>query len=196
MLSHALFGIASSVFVLVGGIPYLIDIHKERVHPHVLSWLGWAFLTALGASAMMADGATWAATILWANTILTVSISVYALIRNVSVWATGFYDVVFFTLGIIGLVLWQVLDMPVIALVSAILADLFFGLPTIIKTYKDPSTETPFVWVMSTISGILAIFAVKAITFNELAYPFYLLLYDGIVLLLVLKIIKRSNPKI
>jgi len=191
----ALFGILSSFFVLIGGIPYLKDIHQAKAHPHVLSWFGWAFITALGASAMLAEGSTWAVAILLANTLLCLSIAGYSIIKKVGVWSTGTYDYVFFGFGILGLILWQVLDMPVIALVFAILADLSFGLPTIIKTYKDPSTETPFVWATATISGLLSLFAVKSFAFHEAAYPLYLFIFDAIVLLLVLKIISRNTKK-
>ncbi len=187
----ALFGILSSIFVLWGTLPYIKDIHFKKVHPHVLSWLGWAFITALGGSAMLAEGSTWAVAILFANTFSCLLISVYSVVKKVGVWKTGVYDFVFFGLGIMGLILWQILDMPIIALVCAIAADLFFGLPTIIKTYKDPSTETSFVWLTATISGLLSLFAVTNFSFTEAGYPLYLFIFDGIVLLLVLKVIKR-----
>ena len=189
----AIFGILSSLFVLVGALPYLVDIHKGKARPHVLSWLGWAFITALGASAMVADGATWAAAILWANTTLCILISGYSIIKRVGVWSTGVYDYVFFGLGILGLILWQILDLPIIALVCAITADFCFGLPTIVKTYKNPSTETPFVWATATISGFLSLFAVKSLVFHEIGYPLFLFIYDGVVLLLVLKLIHRPK---
>ncbi len=189
----AVFGILSSFFVLIGGIPYLRDIHQGKAHPHVLSWFGWAFITALGASAMLAEGSTWAVAILLANTLLCLSIAGYSIVRKVGVWSTGIYDYIFFGLGILGLVLWQALDMPIIALVCAILADLSFGLPTIIKTYKDPSSETPFVWATATISGLLSLFAVQNFDFHEVAYPLYLFIYDTTVLLLVWRIIYRPK---
>lgn len=189
--TKALFGILSSIFVIIGAFPYLIDIHREKVHPHVLSWFGWAFITALGASAMAADGATWASAILWANTVLCILIAGYSILRRVGVWSTGIYDYIFFGLGIAGLILWQVLDLPIIALICAIVADLSFGLPTIIKTYKDPSSETPFVWATATISGLLSLFAIQSFAFHEVAYPLYLFIFDTTVLLLVLKIIHR-----
>jgi hypothetical protein len=194
----AFFGISSSLFVVIGGIPYLRDIHRRKVRPHVLSWAGWAFITALGGSAMLASGSTWAAAIVFANTVLCVSIVGYSITRKVGVWSTGPQDGVFFGLGIIGLILWQVLNEPVIALVFAILADLFFGLPTIIKTYKDPSSETPFVWAMAALSGMLSLFALRNFAFSEAAYPVYLLIFDSIVLILVLKLLpwqtNKSNP--
>lgn len=196
IFSKAFFGTLSSFFVLIGGLPYLIDIHKKRARPHVLSWLGWAFITALGASAMLAEGATWTVAILLANTALCLTITIYSILRKVGVWSTSIYDFIFFGIGVVGLILWQILDMPIMALVCAMVADLAFGLPTIIKTYKDPSTETPFVWITATVSGLLSLFAAQSFTFSEVAYPLYLFIFDGIVLILTLKIIKRSTTKV
>lgn len=188
----ALFGILSSIFILVGGIPYLKDIYKKQAHPHVLSWIEWALITALGASAMLADGGTWAVAILFANTLLCLIIASYSVIKKVGIWSTTKWDYLFFSLGIIGLILWQVLNLPVIALVCAIVADFSFGFPTIIKTYRDPTSETTFVWLTASISGLLSLFAVQSFSFHEIAYPLYLFIYDTIVLLLALKIIRKN----
>jgi hypothetical protein len=188
-----IFGILSSIFVIIGGIPYLKDIYKGDAHPHVLSWLGWSFITALGGSAMLAEGSTWAVAILFANTLLCLSIAGYSIFKKVGVWSTGMYDYIFFGLGIIGLILWQTLDMPVIALVCAIVADFSFGFPTVIKTYKDPSTETSFVWLTAAISGLLSLFAVQNFSFSEAAYPIYLFVYDTVVLFLALKILRKQT---
>ncbi len=191
-----LFGILSSIFVIIGGIPYLRDIHKRDAHPHVLSWLGWSFITALGGAAMLAEGSTWAVAILFANTLLCLTIAGYSIVKRVGVWSTGVYDYIFFGLGILGLILWQTLDLPVIALVCAIVADFSFGFPTIIKTYKDPATETSFVWLTAAISGLLSLFAVQNFHFSESAYPIYLFAYDTVVLLLVWKILRKPKSKI
>lgn len=196
LLSKAVFGILSSVFVLLGGLPYLRDIHQKRANPHVLSWLGWAFITALGAFAMLAEGSVWAVAILFANTGLCLLIALYSIIRRVGVWSTGVYDFIFFGIGVVGLVLWQTLDMPVLALVCAIIADFCFGIPTIVKTFKDPSTETPFVWLTATISGFLSLFALQDLSFHEVAYPLYLFLFDGTVLILTLKLITKGRTKV
>lgn len=189
----ALFGILSSAFVLIGAFPYLKDIHQKKAHPHILSWLGWSFITALGAFAMLADGSTWAVAILFANTALCIMVVMYSIIRKVGVWATSRMDMVFFGLGIVGLILWKTLDLPVLALICAIIADFAFGLPTIIKTYKDPASETSFVWITVTISGLLSLFAIQSFAFHEIAYPLYLFIFDTTVLLLVLKIIKKRQ---
>jgi hypothetical protein len=191
----AIFGILSSALVLIGGVPYLRDIYKRNAHPHVLSWTGWAFITGLGGFAMLAGGSHWAVAILFANTILCMTIAGYSIIKGVGVWSTTIYDYIFFGIGIIGLILWQVLDLPILALVCAIFADFCFGFPTIVKTYKDPLSETSFVWLTAALSGFCSLLAVQNFSFIEAGYPIYLCIYDTIVLLLVLRILRKSNKK-
>jgi hypothetical protein len=192
MQIKAIFGIFSSFVLIIGGVPYLIDIHKKRVHPHILSWIGWSFITALGGSAMLASGSHWVVALLFANTFLCFSIAIYSIIRKVGVWSSSVYDFLFFGLGVLGLILWQLLDAPIIALILAIIADLSFGLPTIIKTYKNPESETYFAWLASTTSGLLSLFAVEHFNFSEVAYPAYLFIFDITVLFLVLGIMRKK----
>lgn len=89
---------------------------------------------------MLASGSHWVVALLFANTFLCFFIAIYSVIRRVGVWSSSVYDFVFFGMGILGLVLWQLLDAPIIVLILAIIADLSFGIPTIIKTYKNPES--------------------------------------------------------
>jgi hypothetical protein len=188
----ALFGILSSIVVLIGGFPYIKDIYKRKARPHVLSWLGWGFITSLGALAMLASGSKWVVAILFANSLLCFIIVVFSIVRKVAILSTTKLDYLFFGLGILGLVLWQTLDMPIFAIVCAILADFSFGLPNIIKIYKKPKTETTFIWLTATLSGLLSMFAIEHFTFSQSGYPIYLFIYDTIVLLLVLKVVRKK----
>lgn len=191
MTEKAILGIIASILILVGALPYIRDITQKSVKPHVLSWLGWGCITALGASAMVAEGSTWVALIVFANTISCFFIVLLSILNRVGVWQTTLFDWLFFGMGLIGILLWQTLHMPLLALVCAIIADLAFGIPTIIKTYQDPDSETPFVWIMATVSGVLSMFTISVWAFYEVAYPLYLLLFDSLVVLLVLKVIKK-----
>jgi len=193
ILLKAIFGILSSTAIFVGGIPYINDIIKRRVKPHILSWLGWGFITAIGGFAMLAEGSTWAVALIFANTVMCLVIAFSAMAIKTGVWSTGFQDYAFLGAGLLGIVLWQTLNMPVLALICAILADLAFGIPTIIKTFKDPSTETPFLWAMSVLAEIFGLLALSNFSFSEAAYPVYLFIFDLIIFLIILKVIKRRT---
>ncbi|ETB63884.1 TPA: hypothetical protein DIC38_01885 [Candidatus Nomurabacteria bacterium] len=180
-----LFGILSAVFTFLGIVPYFFSIHKKEIHPHNLSWLGWAFITFIGGLAMLSEGGEWSVIILFANTLSCVLVVIYSVYKKVGVWSTTTYDYMFFGLGILGVVLWQITDIALVAVVCAVLADLFFGIPTIIKTYKNPKSELALAWGFCSLAGLFSLFAVNNFMPIEFLYPLYLFIFDTLVLLLV-----------
>ena len=191
----ALFGILSALFILIGIFPYLRDVYNKRVNPHILTWIGWSFVTALGGSAMIASGSQWVVLILFANTFLCIFIAVYSIFKKVGVWSTTKWDYMFFGLGILGLVLWQTFDMPILALICSIIADFSFGIPTMIKTIKNPKTETYFIWLTASIADLFSLFSAKSFTFSELAFSTYLFIFEFTMLLIILNDLRKCGRK-
>ena len=181
----AIFGILSAFFTFAGLVPYFLEIHKKEIYPHNLSWLGWAFITFVGAIAMISDGRSWSVVILFANSLSCILVVAYSIYKKVGVWSTTLYDYLFFGLGILGIILWQTFDIPLIAIICTVVADLSFGIPTIIKAYKNPKSETYLAWFSCSIAGLLSLFAVKSFAVSEFLYPLYLFIFDTVVFLIV-----------
>jgi hypothetical protein len=186
METKAIFGIGSAFFTLAGLIPYFIYIHKKEIYPHNLSWLGWAFITFIGGIAMLVDGGEWSVVIVFANTLSCLIVVFYSIYKKVGVWSTNKFDYVFFGLGTLGVILWQIFDMPIMAIVCVVLADFSFGIPTIIKIYKNPKSEKYLAWLSCSVAGLLSLFAVKSFVLSEFLYPLYLFIFDTIILLIIL----------
>lgn len=185
----AVFGILSAVFTLGGVVPYFININKRKIHPHNLSWLGWFFITLIGGLAMLDDnGGQWSSIIIFTNSLSCLIIIFYSIYKKVGVWSTTAYDYLFFIAGILGIILWQIFDAPLIAIIFAVFADLSFGIPTIIKTYKNPKSEICLSWLSSSIAGLLSLFAVKSFMLSGFLYPLYLFLFDVTILFIILTI--------
>ena len=186
----AFFGVLSSVAVLLGYVPYLKDISRGKVHPHILSWTGWGFTTAIAAVAMISVGFTWGVAIVAANSVLCFTVAIYSILKKTGVWQTTIYDYMFFALGVVGIILWQTFNNPDLAISFSIFADLSFGIPTLIKICKNPKSETVLPWVFFAISGIASLFAVSYISYTEVAYPIYMAIYDSSALLLLILVPK------
>lgn len=182
----ATFGVLSAFFTFAGLIPYFLEIHKKEIYPHNLSWLGWAFITSTGAIAMLSEGFSWSVIILFANSLSCLIVVFYSIYKKVGVWSTTIYDYIFFGLGIFGIILWQTFNMPIIAILCAVLADLFFGIPTIIKAYKNPKSETYLAWLLCSIAGLLSLFAVQSYVITQFLYPLYLFIFDTVIFLIVI----------
>jgi hypothetical protein len=58
-------------------------------------------------------------------------------------WKITRLDLACGVLAIGGLVLWKMTDTPNLAISFGILADAIAGIPTVIKSFQEPETETP-----------------------------------------------------
>ena len=182
----ATFGILSAFFTFAGLVPYFLEVHKRKIYPHNLSWLGWAFITFVGGIAMLADGWSWSVFIIFANTLSCLLIVGYSIYKRVGIWSTTIYDYVFFGLGILGIILWQTLSIPLLAIICAVMADLFFGIPTIVKAYKSPKSELPIAWFACMLAGLLSLFAVRSLTLIDFLYPLYLFIFTTVFLTVII----------
>lgn len=189
----AIFGILSAFFTLLGALLYLVSIYKKEINPHILSWIGWAFITLIGATAMFDSGSTWSTLFIFSNSLSCISVALYSIYKKVGTWSTTSYDYVFFGLGILGIILWQLFDAPILAIILSVLADLFFAIPTVIKTYKNPKSENARSWTPYCIAGIFGLLSIKTLNSTEILYPFYIFTLNFIVLIIILFKNKNSH---
>lgn len=197
MESKAIFGILSAIFTLFGAIFYLRSIYRKEINPHILSWIGWAFITMIGATAMLDSGSTWSVLFVISNSLSCISVALYSIYKRVGTWSTTIYDYVFFGFGILGIILWQTFDAPLLAIVLSVLADLFFAVPTLVKVYKNPKSENAKSWIPYCIAGIFGLLSMKTFSSTEVLYPIYIFTLNFMVLGIVLfKDRKISNAKI
>ena len=80
---------------------------------------------------------------------------------------------------IIGVVLWQLTDNPVLAVLFCIIADLFASLPTLVKAYIDPSSEYPLPYLMSATAMVVTLLTVESWTFTVYGFPLYMLMVNA-----------------
>lgn len=182
----AIFGILSAMFTLIGASFYLRSVYKKEINPHILSWLGWAFITFIGTLAMLDSGSTWSVLFIFSNFLSCISIALCSIYRKVGMWSTSTYDYIFFVLGILGMILWQIFDMPILAIVFCVLADLFFAIPTVIKTFKNPNSEKATSWIPYCIAGVFGLLSIQKFLATEVLYPSYIFILNALVLIIIL----------
>gem|GEM_PF-6364425 len=68
----------------------------------------------------------------------------------------------------------------------SIFADCLAGVPTLIKSYEDPSSESPLVFMFGGISAILTLLTIDHWTFAAYGFPVYLLLICAALVFLIL----------
>lgn len=170
-------GIIALLLNLLGYIPYVRDIFRHKVKPHRITWGVWTILTTITAFNQVVNGGGYSS-LFFISTALLVSI-VFILSFKYGVGGASKIDLICLGLAIILLIYWVTLQETYISTVLAVIIDGIGAIPTIIKTYKKPETESYPQWTLAGIAGIFTMLAVPRIDWILLIYPLYVVLMNA-----------------
>lgn len=178
------FGLLSGFLSALCYIPYIRGILKGKVKPERASWFIWSVLTAIGFFSNLAIGATHS---LWLPGVQGVGVVIVFLLSIKSGYG-GFLkrDIITLIASALVLVIWYFTKQPTLAVYLTTLIDAMGGYLTVIKSYEKPETETPLTWGISTFAGLFAILAVGRADAALLAYPTYIFLVNGAVMMAII----------
>src|SRR6185369_8405795 len=87
----------------------------------------------------------------------------------------------------LGIVIWQITKDPVLALYASILADFTGFFPTLVKTYKQPLTESFWYFFLNLFVAGFNGLAIQGWTLQNASYPVYLTVMNAVMVLLVVR---------
>jgi len=166
-----LIGILSGLLSTSSYVPYVRDIFAKKTKPERASWIIWSVLTGIAFFSQLAKGAS---SSLWLPGLETCGVTiVFILSLKYGVGGLTKRDILILFSAAAGVVLWYFTKEPAVALYIIIGVDSLGTIPTIIKSYQEPETETFTTWILLSIAGILAMISVGSWNIILLSYPFY-----------------------
>jgi len=152
--------ITATLLALVGNIPYLRDIIKNKIHPHPFTWLVWSIVSCITFFGALAKGAGMAAIPIFVSEVFTIIIFLWSL-KN------GFkhvkkIDVVFLIFALGGLIPWYLTSDPTTSVIIAVSIDLLAFVPTVRKTFLHPKSENYILYAMNVLRHICIMFSLDA----------------------------------
>jgi exosortase/archaeosortase len=81
--------------------------------------------------------------------------------------------------AVIGIVLWAITKNPNLALLFSLLADMLAAVPTLIKSYRHPRSESWIAYAISTFGFGISFLSVQTYTFADTAFVAYLFILNG-----------------
>jgi hypothetical protein len=177
MNMYPFLSVLSGLVSFIGIAPYLIDVLRGKTKPRVASWLVWAVLTGIATTASFSDGQYPAAILAACMTLSCILVVVLGLIKNGHVSLERF-DVICLVLSLVGLVLWQVLNSPSIAILAVVMIDAIAALPTLRHAWKAPHEETLMEFLMAGLASCITLYAAGSWQPTAVAYPLYIIVFD------------------
>lgn len=179
------FLVIGSLITIASVVPYLIDIARGKTKPNLVSWITWTLLTAIATVAEFSAGEYFTAIFTAAAVVETGSVVVFGLAKKAYVRYETF-DVVCQIAALVGIVLWQVFDSPLIGILGAVIIDFIGALPTVRHAWQKPFEETWQTYALCFIGAIFGLLALSSFTWASLAYPLYLALINFLTVSVIL----------
>lgn len=173
------FAVIGAVIASIGGFYYLYETIVGKSKPNRVTWFLWGLFPAIIFVAQRAqgvDGLSWAT---FAAGLTPFLILMASFLNKKAFWKTQPQDYYLMIAAFVGIVLWVLTDNPNIAILFALVADFLAGVPTLIKSYKHPETESWIAYAISTLGFGIAILAIQSFTFESSIFILYLFLMNG-----------------
>lgn len=168
-----LLGFAVNVF---GALSYVKDTLRGETKPNRVTWLLWAVAPIIATAAALADGVSWAVLPVFAAGFGPLLVFLASFVNKNSYWKLGAFDYLCGVCSVLALVLWWITKDPQIAIIFAIASDGLAALPTLVKSWTHPDSESGIAYTTGLFNALTSFAAIKMWGFSEYAFPVYLVL--------------------
>jgi hypothetical protein len=169
----------------LGTAVYLRDTLRGTTKPNRVTWLLWAIAPLLAAAVEFKDGVGLRALPTFTIGFMPLLVFVASFHNPASEWKIGRVDYACGAVSVAGTLTWLVTQNGVLAICAAILADFMAGIPTMMKSWTYPETETVTSYAGAVVNSVILLLTLTHWTFVVAAFPTFILIVGTIEVILV-----------
>lgn len=182
---HPNFVILGALISLMGGVSYLVDTVKGKVKPNRVTWFLWALAPLIAFVAEIKQGVGIQSLMTFMVGFIPLLVFLASFVNKKSEWKLGKLDIVCGLLSLLGIFLWYLSRDPNVAIFFALLADGLAAMPTIVKSYYYPETESYPIYLAYMINAGLTLLTINIWNFAHYGFPLYIFILDLILIALI-----------
>ena len=178
------FAVVGAIVGSLGGFYYLYDTIRGNAKPNRVTWLLWGLFPMVIFVAQRAQGVEGLSWATFAAGLTPLLIVLASFLNKKAYWKTEPRDYYLMAAAIAGIILWALTDDPNLAILLSLVADVLAGLPTLIKAYRHPETESWIAYAISTLGFGVGVLAIPSFTFEHAAFISYVFVLNGLLAVL------------
>lgn len=178
---------------LVGTSMYALDTLRGLTQPNRVTWLMWTIAPGLAFVDELQQGVGLRSLMTFVIGFGPLLVLIASFANRRSVWKIGPFDIACGAASCLGLILWLVTSNDTVALFSFMAADFLAGLPTVVKSWRDPASESTSAYLTGAINALLTLTTVTVWTTAVVAFPIQIVLFN---LVQVTLVAGRLGPRI
>jgi len=186
---------AGIIINILGTLAYIKSTLKGITKPNRATWLLWGIAPLIATAAAFTDGVRLAVLPVLMMGLLPLAVFIASFVNPKSYWKLEKFDYLCGICTFLGLILWVVTKEPILAIIFAIISDTFAALPTVIKSWKYPETETSTPYITSMLSALTSFLVITTWNVSAYAFPVYLVFVNSLIILALYrkKFMKQQN---
>jgi hypothetical protein len=172
-------GVLALLLNIVGYAPYIRDIFRGIVRPQRITWGIWTILTIIAAVNQVKNGGGYSTYFFTSTTILVAT--TFLLSLKFGMGGASRLDKVCLALAVCLFIYWATVHDTRLSTLIAVIIDGTGAIPTVVKTFHHPETETYPQWVLAGFGGLLTMLVVPRLDWALIIYPAYVFVMNGVI---------------
>jgi hypothetical protein len=161
---------------LIGQFFYMKSVIKGHAKPNLVSWGLWMFAPFIGFFFALKAGAGLSALPIFMAGFGPLAVVTTALLTKNGIWKISLFDILCGLFSAIALVLYVLTHNLGISILFAILSDFLAFIPTFIKSWKHPESESSSGYSWCIASNIIGLLTLKQWHFATYSFGLYFVL--------------------
>jgi hypothetical protein len=161
--------------MLLAGAAYIRSMLRGGAKPNKVSWLMWSVAPFIATAASISSGVGWAALPVFMSGFMPFLIFAASFFAKNAYWKLVGFDYFCGAISAASVVLWYVTGDANVAIVFSVISDAAAAIPTILKAWKQPESESALPYTIGVFNAISSFAVAAAWSFSELAFPTYLI---------------------
>lgn len=158
----------------IGQALYVADTVRGRNQPNRVTWLLWAVAPLLAFAVEINDHVGLQSLLTFAVGFGPLVVFVASFVNRRSVWKLGRLDYICGALSVGGTIGWVITRQGLVALGAAVAADALAGVPTLIKSWQRPESESASIYIGSFFNAVITLLTMKHISAPVVTFPLYI----------------------
>jgi hypothetical protein len=168
-----------------GSLVYVRDTLRGTTQPNRVTWLLWAFAPLLAFAVELHSGVGLRALTTFVIGFMPLLVFIASFHNSAAVWKIRRLDYACGAMSLAGTAAWLITRNGVVAIAAAIAADFLAGVPTMLKSWSTPESETVTTYIGAVLNSAILLLTIQHWTTTEVAFPLFILTIASIQVLLV-----------
>ncbi|WP_291272456.1 hypothetical protein [Geothrix sp.] len=178
------FAIIGAIIGSLGGFYYLYETLLGKAQPNRITWLLWGIFPMVIFVAQRAQGVAGVSWVSFAAGLTPLLIVIASFFNPKAYWKSKPRDYYLMAAAILGILLWVMTDQPNLALLFSLMADMLAGVPTLIKSYRHPHSESWVAYAVSAFGFGISLLSIQIHNIENTTFVVYVFLLNGVLALL------------